>query len=235
MLMLQTQTGYPNMPGTLGAPPPPFQNAGPSMPTSTNPLNNLLTIKSKIEVRKPDPFDGTNLRKWKTFLTECIITFQAKPNTYQNEQHRVAFASSWLKGNPLTHFSSLLTHNPQHPALFEWNAFTSEFGRLFGPVNNALDAKFELQKLFMAPQERFTSFITCFELEAFETGWNYNAISAQLRCALPNRIRNALQYAPLTSNYHELKSVLAQIDLQHWIHESEDRIRAPRAPFRGTR
>jgi hypothetical protein len=133
------QTGYPNsFPlGTTGPPPPPFQNTGPPVPMPTNPLNNLLTIESKIEVRKPDPFDGTNPRKWKTFLTECMITFQAKPNTYQNEQHRVAFASSWLKGNPLTHFSSLLTHNPQHPALFEWIAFTSEFGRLFGPVNNA--------------------------------------------------------------------------------------------------
>jgi hypothetical protein len=94
----------------------------------------------------------------------------------------------------------------------------------------ALDAEFELQKLFMAPQDRFTSFITRFELEAFETGWNYNAISAQLRRALPNRIRNALQYAPPTANYHELKTVLAQIDLQHWIRESEDRIRT-RPPF----
>ncbi|KAG6811639.1 hypothetical protein H0H93_014302, partial [Arthromyces matolae] len=45
-------------------------------------LRNALAIEGKLDLRKPDAFSGKEPKKWKTFVTELLTTFQAKPYTY---------------------------------------------------------------------------------------------------------------------------------------------------------
>jgi hypothetical protein len=54
----------------------------------------LINKESKIENRKPEPFTGTDTRKWKDYVSECLTMFQAKPTTYALECDQVLFAAS---------------------------------------------------------------------------------------------------------------------------------------------
>jgi len=95
----------------------------------------LLNKEAKIEIRKPEPFTGTDTRKWKDYVSECLTMFQAKPTTYALERDQVLFAASWLKDNALRHWTALLWNNPNHPALHQWGAYIKEFTSIFGPHN----------------------------------------------------------------------------------------------------
>jgi len=119
----------------------------------------LLNKEVKIDIRKPEPFTGTDTRKWKDYVSECITMFQAKPTTYALEHDQVLFATSWLKDNALRHWTALLQNNPDHPALHQWRAYIKDFTSIFGPHNAARDAEIALVKLKMFDNNRFSNFL----------------------------------------------------------------------------
>jgi len=119
----------------------------------------LLNKEAKIEIRKPEPFTGTDTRKWKDYVSKCLTMFQAKPTTYALEHDQVLFAASWLKDNALRHWTALLWSNPDHPALHQWGAYIKEFTSIFGPHNAMCDAEIALVKLKMFDNNRFSNFL----------------------------------------------------------------------------
>ncbi|KAG6876039.1 hypothetical protein C0992_001232 [Termitomyces sp. T32_za158] len=84
-----------------------------------------------------------------------------------------------------------------------------------------LQAEDNLFNLWMRPNERFTTFIVCFEKEAYETGWNYNVLRYALQRALPQRIKNVLQLAPKQPTYEGYKALAMQVDQRYWEDRSE--------------
>jgi len=148
----------------------------------------LLNKEAKIKIRKPEPFTGTDTRKWKDYVSECLTMFQAKPTTYTLERDQVLFATSWLKDNTLRHWTALLWNNPDHPALHQWGAYIKEFTSIFGPHNAAHDAEIALVKLKMFDNNRFSNFLVRFEAEAFKTGWDYQAIAFHLHTSIAPRL-----------------------------------------------
>ena len=147
--------------------------------------------------------------------------FQAKPTTYALERDQVLFAASWLKDNALRHWTALLRNNPDHPALHQWRAYIKEFTSIFGPHNAVRDAEIALVKLKMFDNHRFSNFLVRFEAEAFETGWDYQAIAFHLRTSIAPRLREGLRNVAPTTSYAELKGTLMQIDTQYWEGEAE--------------
>jgi hypothetical protein len=178
----------------------------------------LINKESKIEIRKPEPFTGTDT---KDYVSECLTMFQAKPTTYALERDQVLFAASWLKDNALRHWTALLRNNPDHPALHQWGAYIKEFTSIFGPHNAARDAEIALVKLKMFDNNRFSNFLVRFEAEAFETGWDYQAIAFHLRTSIAPRLREGLRNVAPATSYAELKGALMQIDTQYWEAEAE--------------
>ncbi|KAG6870857.1 hypothetical protein C0992_012258, partial [Termitomyces sp. T32_za158] len=71
-------------------------------------------------------------------------------------------------------------------------SFVNEFSTKFGVFDTVAEAEDNLFNLRMRSEERFTTFIVRFEKEAYETGWNYNALRYALRRALPQRIKDVL-------------------------------------------
>ncbi|KAG6872062.1 hypothetical protein C0992_009917, partial [Termitomyces sp. T32_za158] len=68
----------------------------------------------------------------------------------------------------------------------------------------------------MCLKERFTTFIICFEKEAYKTGWNYNTLWYALRCALPQRIKDVLWLAPKQLLYNSYKALVMQVNQCYW-------------------
>ncbi|KAG6863329.1 hypothetical protein C0993_011975, partial [Termitomyces sp. T159_Od127] len=148
-----------------------YYNAAPP-PRNPNPqddIHDALTRKGKLNIQKPEPFHGRDPRKWRTFLTQCLTMFQAKPLTFQLESSRVAFAALYLQGIAFDHYTALLRFDPNSPVLSNWQAFAQEFSSKFGVFDTVAEAEENLYNLWMRNDERFTTFIVQFEKEAYKT------------------------------------------------------------------
>ncbi|KAG6885006.1 hypothetical protein C0992_005523 [Termitomyces sp. T32_za158] len=184
----------------MGAFPPPqggnhyyyYYNAGPP-PRNPGPPDDdcdALAREGKLDIQRPKLFMGRDPQRWRTFLTQCLNLFQAKPVTFQLDNTHVAFAASYLQGIVFDHYTALLWFELQSPVLSNWQFLVNEFSTKFGVFNTVAEAKDNLRNLQMRSNERFTTFIVRFKKEAYETGWNYNALYPQ-----PPFIRN-----PITNN-----------------------------------
>ncbi|KAG6860372.1 hypothetical protein C0995_012096 [Termitomyces sp. Mi166 len=117
---------------------------------------------------------------------------------------------SYLQGIALDHYTAILRFNPSHPFFTNWQAFINEFFSKFGVFDMVAEAERKLMSLRMSTDECFTAF------EAYETGWNYNALRFQLSKALPKCIHNVHQLVPKQPTYEGFKNLITQIDQQHW-------------------
>ena len=59
------------------------------------------------KVLQPDPFTGDRL-ELDTYLTRCQHVFLTQPSLFLMEQHKVLYASSYLKGNAYSWMKSLV-------------------------------------------------------------------------------------------------------------------------------
>ncbi|KAG6893590.1 hypothetical protein C0992_009412 [Termitomyces sp. T32_za158] len=179
-------------------------------------VRKALAREGRLDIQKPEMFSGYNPWKWRTFLVQCLNTFQGKAHTYASDWARVVFASSYLQGIALDHYTALLHYNPCHPLFSDWQAVVQEFSEKFGIYNTVAEAENNLVNLKMAPDECFTTFLVQFEKEAYKTSWNYHALRYQLSKALPERIHNVLRIAPKQTIFEGLKHLVTQIDQHHW-------------------
>ncbi|KAG6887838.1 hypothetical protein C0992_010512 [Termitomyces sp. T32_za158] len=159
-------------------------------------VRNALAPEGQLDIQKPEMFSSRNLQKWRTFLVQCLNTFQGKAHTYASNRARVAFASSYLQGIALNHYTALLRYNPCHPLFSDWQAFVQEFLEKFSIYNTVAEAENNLVNLKMSPDERFTAFL--------------------LSKALPECIHNVLRIAPKQTTFKGLKHLVTQIDQHHW-------------------
>ncbi len=196
-----------------------------------------LSRENKLNIRDPEPFTGKDRRKWKAFLTECLMTFAAKPHTYGGDRPKVIFAASYLTELAQKHYITLLQFQPHHPALYHWADFVQEFGNMFGNLNAKLEAERALARIKMKERDNFHHHLTRFEVHAYESGWNFEALRFALQQSLPRRLKSALatmERRPGT--YQELRQVLSNLDQSYWesqADEEEEHARAQRQNPRG--
>ena len=84
---------------------------------------------SRSKVWEPDPFDGTNPTKLRTFLVQLQLSFNDRPRAFAKEHRKVNFAISYLKGIALAHFeNSLIEPDLYNPPAWgdDYNEFVSE-------------------------------------------------------------------------------------------------------------
>ncbi|KAG6860093.1 hypothetical protein C0995_015815 [Termitomyces sp. Mi166 len=133
-----------------------------------------------------------NSQKWQIFLVQCLTMFQGKPHTFASNQVWIAFAMSYLQGIALDHYTAILCFNPSHPLFTNWQAFINKFSSKFRVYNMVTEAERKLTSLRMSINKCFIMFVVQFEKEAYETGWNYNALRFQLSKALSKHIHDVL-------------------------------------------
>ncbi|KIK51821.1 hypothetical protein GYMLUDRAFT_251744 [Collybiopsis luxurians FD-317 M1] len=94
-----------------------------------------LNKEAKLNVKKPDPFDGSDRWKWEPFLSQVHHTFMAKPTIYENNSDKIGFAVLYLTGAAATHYNTLLKQEEAGipiPALCTWIDFVVELTLHFG-------------------------------------------------------------------------------------------------------
>src|SRR6202035_519685 len=92
----------------------------------------------RAKVREPDPFEGTDPTKLRTFLIQLQLSFSDQPRSFGQDDRKVNFAISYLKGLALAHFENALIE-PDLLAAATWpnnySEFVSELKLYFGSPN----------------------------------------------------------------------------------------------------
>src|SRR5882672_9566626 len=63
---------------------------------------------SKPKLWEPDPFDGFDSRKLRTFILQCRLNFRDRPDLFQDDKSKVNYVLSYLKGTALDCFESTI-------------------------------------------------------------------------------------------------------------------------------
>ncbi|KIK60560.1 hypothetical protein GYMLUDRAFT_244133 [Collybiopsis luxurians FD-317 M1] len=173
--------GEPGGPGSPGGPPNNPDDWGSNHDAYWHPASGWVAIpefdqqkdqlnkEAKLDVKKPDPFNGSDRWKWEPFLLQVRRTFMAKPTIYENDSDKIGFAVSYLTGAAATHYNNLLKQEEAGipvPALHTWIDFV------------------KLAWIKQMDNKSFATFIIQFQEYAFKTGYNNMALVAMLRGAV---------------------------------------------------
>ena len=120
---------------------------------------------SRSKVREPDPFDGTDTTKLRTFLVQLQLNFNDQPRAFSEDRRKVNFAISYLKGIALAHFENMLIKPDLiHPAAWDDNykEFVSELKTYFGAPDIIREAESKLENLVMKPDQCIAKYLVEF-------------------------------------------------------------------------
>ncbi|KIK50427.1 hypothetical protein GYMLUDRAFT_252996 [Collybiopsis luxurians FD-317 M1] len=152
--------GGPGGPGSPGGPPNDPDDWGLNHNAYWHPANGWVAVQGprgergepspagqdmmKLNLKKPDPFNGSDRWKWEPFLLQVCRTFMAKPTIYENNSDKIGFAVLYLTGAAATHYNNLPKQEEAGipvPALCTWIDFVVEFTLYFGLFDPAQDAQ----------------------------------------------------------------------------------------------
>lgn len=146
--------------------------------------------EEKIKVRDPDTFDGTNPKKLRDFLIACSLHFRERPKAFSNDEKKIIFMLSYLKGTALAWFeTSLLDPTESAHWMWDFKLFVAELETNFGPHDPVGDAETALTNLRMKDTSRIIYYNTEFWRYASEINWNDAALTNRYFEGLPLRLR----------------------------------------------
>jgi hypothetical protein len=176
-------------------------------------------LEGKLEIRKPDPFDGSNRQLWRTFLSDCLRMFAAKPIMYESEKSQIIFTASYLTGSAARFYQNLVEkemmdeEHRQIPALHNWTEFRRLFGEMFGVHDEMLHAQAMLDKTYQQSSESFADYIVRFEDAALLTQYNDSAKRWKLIRQIVPSLRERLTLGGrLPATYKGVRSRLLDLD-----------------------
>jgi hypothetical protein len=179
---------------------------------------------SRSKVREPDPFDSTDTTKLRTFLVQLQLNFNDRPHAFSEDQRKVNFAISYLKGIALAHFkNTLIEPDLIHPTAWDENyeEFVYELKTYFGAPDIIGEAESKLENLVMKPNQLIAKYLVRFNRLASITGWDNRALRHQFYRGLPGHIKDEVSWVGKPATLLELWTLAQQIDGRYWEREEE--------------
>ncbi|KAK1227319.1 hypothetical protein PQX77_009683, partial [Marasmius sp. AFHP31] len=213
--------------GSVPPPPPPGFGYGPSgRGTSPTPFNReedsrlireAVNCESKLEIKKPQEFDGSKRDEFRGFISERIHMFVAKPHIYVSDQDKVQFASSYLAGAAAQTFQNWsereLNDGEYHAAIHAWRDFVDEMRRLFSVHDEQLQAQVSLDCVIQRFGETFAEFLVTFEDASLLTHYNEYALKGRLIAQICKDLRDRITYVgSIPEHYQGVIEKLLEID-----------------------
>jgi hypothetical protein len=150
-----------------------------------------------LNVAKPDLFYGER-RKFEAFITQLQLNFLSDTRRFQDEQDRVIFAETFLRGPALDWFKPVLDDRlnngnrcrPETTTLFTWTGFVAGLKRMYGDVDERRTAERKLEGLRQSAS--VANYAATFQQYTPRIGWNQEALVAQFRQGLKSDIKDML-------------------------------------------
>jgi len=180
----------------------------------------------RTKVRIPDQFDGSELRKLRTFLIQCELCFQDRPRAFRTDHAKVVFAQSYLKGMALEWFEpDLLLSEPSafRPLWMDsYSEFVLELRMNFGPHDPIDDAEHQLRRLSMTDSQRVNKYVVEFNRIACQVrGYGDSALRHLFYQGLPDRIKDEISRIGKPSALSDMRTLAQLINARYWECKSE--------------
>src|SRR5882724_10189255 len=105
---------------------------------------------SKPKLREPDPFDGSESKKLRTFILQCKLNFRDHSDMFNSNTAKVNYMLSFLKGSALDCFKPALL-DPNEPIwLSDLTLFIEELETNFGtydPIFRSTQIQYRIRVL----------------------------------------------------------------------------------------
>jgi hypothetical protein len=182
--------------------------------------------KRVVKPRVPDVFDGSDPNKLEIFTFQCSMYITACAKEFPDDNTRVTFAMSYLKGSPLdwfqTELSFAINRGGKFPTWFNsYRQFVAELQRLFGPRDPTTDAMNALEGLRYKDSSKATRYTIEFNRHARRTGWNEQALTRCYYKGLPDRLKDDIARVGKPTSLQSLQELISTLDQRYWERQSE--------------
>src|SRR5882724_9879457 len=144
---------------------------------------------SKPKLWKPDPFNGSN-PKFHTFIFQCKLNFRDCKDLFNNEETKVNYSLSYLKGIALDCFEPTLLDLHDPIWLSNFNLFITELENNFRTFKPEGEAEVELEALCMYENHQATKYFIKFQQLAAQVQWGDAALQRQAYNGLTKCIKD---------------------------------------------
>ena len=178
-------------------------------------------------MRDPEPYDGTDPAKLRGFLSQCLLTFQGRPQDFAHDQIKITYAVSWLKGTALRWYElNLSLPDDELPDYtLYWPAFEEALKAMFGepdPVNTAVT---KLDNLLMKDHHHIARYNVEFNEYSAQTQYNDHALYTRYYKGLAPRLKDALVLSGKPETLAGLRTLTQALDIRYWERKDEDRLK----------
>ena len=196
-----------------------------NLTSAINRLADNSDDKDKAKTtRDPDPFDGSEPRKLRTFLLQLQLVFNDRQKTFQADHVRVNYALSYLKGPALEWFENDILNEDEDFVPFwriNFAEFRKELRSVFGPQDPVADAEAEIEALAMKETHRVNKYIIEFRRHSIQLDWGDSALKRRFYRGLPERIKDELVKHEKPRTLRELQTLAQNIDRRYWERRNE--------------
>jgi len=175
-----------------------------------------MNIPAKVKLREPDPFDGSDPRKLRTFLLQCKLNFRDRKDHFQDDLVKVSYVLSFLKGMALECFEPGLLEDIEPAWLSNFALFVQELESNFGTYNPVGEAESELEALHMQESHQATKYFIKFTQLTARVHWGEAALLRQAYNGLVKRIKNNMVHHDKLTTLAGIIKLVQAIDLRYW-------------------
>lgn len=170
----------------------------------------------KAKAKEPDTFDGSDPRKLNNFILLCNLFFRNN-SAYSEDDTKVTFALSYLRGTALEYFEPSILNSDEIPEWMDnWSAFVRTLRKQFGPIDPTAEAEDGIDNLKMQDNQHIVKYNVEFNRLAIRSGWNNNVLRHRYYSGLAERIKDVMGQLGKPPTLSAMKDLAHSIDSRHW-------------------
>ena len=179
--------------------------------------------EERTKVSDPETFDGSKPETLRDFLIACGLVFADRPVTYRDDNKKVNFAISYLRGTARDYFAPDLAYTALRPPAWvhDYQRFVHELVGNFGVYDEIGKAEQALNSLTMSSSEEITRYIVEFNRHAVTIGWGDAALRYRFYQGLPSRLKDDLARETRPDNLIALKDRARELDQRYHTRKRE--------------
>lgn len=189
---------------------------------------NTTSRPLKVDVAKPDNFDGTEF-KFSSFIHQLTLLFWANPAQYKLDDNKITCALSYMRGGRAESWARGFMEKLEDLNSYQcsWDEFKDLLTLSFGtadPSASAVDKLYKLEQGSMTADE----YIVAFEEHEGHTGWDDKALMNQFERGLkPGLAASIYRLECMPATLPGWKQWCRKLDRQWRLYEEKQRMLHP--------
>ena len=191
------------------------------------PASASVIIKP-LKINTPEPLDGSR-GKLQAFFSQVELFFEFNADRFPTNEHKVLFASTYLRGPAFEWFNSFLTdflnnepdkrNNDTVEVIQNYSNFKNKLRQVFGDFDKEHLAERKMQSLRQTGSA--ADYASKFQQLAAQTQWGAVLLVAQFYKGLKDRVKDNVAQVSRPSQLQSMITLAIQIDDQQYKRELE--------------